>query len=84
MQTATQQTNLKRYAKCIEVSKRIRWEIDRDVIRGRTPGCHRTRSGDGAEARSAWSSWRRGINRSERIAAGAAPIAGGIAGTDLQ
>jgi hypothetical protein len=25
-----------RYAKCIEVSKRIRWEIDRDVIRGRT------------------------------------------------
>jgi hypothetical protein len=25
-----------RYAKCIEVSKRVRWEIDRDVIRGRT------------------------------------------------
>jgi hypothetical protein len=25
----------RRYAKCIEVSKRIRWEIDRDVIRGR-------------------------------------------------
>jgi hypothetical protein len=24
------------YAKCIEVSKRIRWDIDRDVIRGRT------------------------------------------------
>ena len=24
-----------RYAKCIEVSKRIRWEIDRDLIRGR-------------------------------------------------
>ena len=24
-----------RYAKCIEISKRIRWEIDRDVIRGR-------------------------------------------------
>src|SRR5215213_5362758 len=24
-----------RYAKCIEVSKRIRWEIDRDVLRGR-------------------------------------------------
>jgi len=24
-----------RYAKCIETSKRIRWEIDRDVIRGR-------------------------------------------------
>ncbi len=28
-------TQTKRYAKCIEVSKRIRWEIDRDVIRGR-------------------------------------------------
>src|SRR5512139_4281187 len=25
-----------RYAKCIEVPKRIRWEIDRDVIRGRS------------------------------------------------
>jgi hypothetical protein len=24
-----------RYAKCIEVSKRVRWEIERDVIRGR-------------------------------------------------
>ena len=24
-----------RYAKCVEVSKRIRWETDRDVIRGR-------------------------------------------------
>src|SRR6476620_4886022 len=24
-----------RYAKCIEVSKRIRWDIDQDVIRGR-------------------------------------------------
>ncbi len=24
------------YAKCIEVSKRVRWEIDRDVIRGRS------------------------------------------------
>jgi len=24
-----------RYAKCIEVSKRVRWDIDRDVIRGR-------------------------------------------------
>lgn len=25
-----------RYARCVEVSKRIRWDIDRDVIRGRT------------------------------------------------
>jgi hypothetical protein len=27
--------NTKRYAKCIEVSKRIRWDIDHDLIRGR-------------------------------------------------
>jgi len=25
-----------RYAKCIEVSKRIRWDIDKDVVRGRS------------------------------------------------
>ena len=30
---ASQMTH--RYAKCIEASKRIRWDIDRDVIRGR-------------------------------------------------
>lgn len=29
-------TDSSRYAKAIEVSKRIRWEIERDVIRGRT------------------------------------------------
>ena len=34
MQTATVQHS-SRYAKCIEVSKRIRWEVERDVIRGR-------------------------------------------------
>ena len=28
-------TDTPRYAKTIEVSKRIRWDIDRDVIRGR-------------------------------------------------
>jgi hypothetical protein len=28
-------TDTRRYARCIDVSKRIRWEIDRDVIRGR-------------------------------------------------
>ncbi|MGQ0752572.1 MAG: hypothetical protein ACT4PS_18750 [Betaproteobacteria bacterium] len=33
MQTVAVQAT--RYAKCIEVSKRIRWEIERDVIRGR-------------------------------------------------
>jgi hypothetical protein len=33
---AMQQTDAgARYAKCVEVSKRIRWDIDRDVIRGR-------------------------------------------------
>mgnify|MGYP005806641279 CR=1 FL=1 len=26
----------RRYAQCIEVSKRVRWDIDRDVIRGRS------------------------------------------------
>src|SRR5882672_8532424 len=35
MQTTLQTTAGERYAKCIEVSKRIRWDIDRDVIRGR-------------------------------------------------
>src|SRR4249920_2375651 len=35
MQATQHQTDTKRYAKCIEVSKRIRWGIDRDVIRGR-------------------------------------------------
>ncbi len=34
MITSTPHTE--RYAKVIEVSKRVRWEIDRDVIRGRS------------------------------------------------
>src|SRR5687768_7840524 len=29
------QVDSRRYAKCMEVSARIRWDIDRDVIRGR-------------------------------------------------
>ena len=29
-------TDTTRYAKCVEVSKRIRWDTDRDVIRGRS------------------------------------------------
>ena len=34
---ATQQNETSnRYARCIEASKRIRWDIDADVIRGRT------------------------------------------------
>ena len=35
MQVTQQQGDAGRYAKVIEVSKRIRWDIDRDVIRGR-------------------------------------------------
>ncbi|HVE88496.1 MAG TPA: hypothetical protein VNA44_02245, partial [Burkholderiaceae bacterium] len=39
MQSTQESSQIKsatqRYAKCIEVSKRIRWDIDRDVIRGR-------------------------------------------------
>jgi hypothetical protein len=35
MQATQLQSDSRRYAKCIEVSKRIRWDIDRDVIRDR-------------------------------------------------
>jgi hypothetical protein len=35
MQATQLQNDTRRYAKCIEVSKRIRWDIDRDVIRDR-------------------------------------------------
>ncbi|HYA37542.1 MAG TPA: hypothetical protein VEI74_04660 [Candidatus Methylomirabilis sp.] len=35
MQTTQYRTDTSRYAKCIAASKRIRWDIDRDVIRGR-------------------------------------------------
>ena len=35
MQTAKTLSDHQRYARCIEASKRIRWDIDRDVIRGR-------------------------------------------------
>jgi hypothetical protein len=35
MQATPSTTDAQRYAKTIEVSKRIRWDIDRDVIRGR-------------------------------------------------
>jgi len=34
-QSAVKESGHDRYAKCVEVSKRIRWDIDRDVIRGR-------------------------------------------------
>jgi hypothetical protein len=35
MQVTQEQAGDKSYARCIEVSKRVRWDIDRDVIRGR-------------------------------------------------
>ncbi|MEA3273733.1 MAG: hypothetical protein U9Q81_00215 [Pseudomonadota bacterium] len=35
MQQATYQIETQRYAKCVEVSKRIRWDIENDLIRGR-------------------------------------------------
>ena len=36
MEPMQQTTTSARYAKCVEASKRIRWDIDRDVLRGRT------------------------------------------------
>jgi hypothetical protein len=35
MQYAAYQTETQRYAKCVEVSKRIHWDIENDLIRGR-------------------------------------------------
>jgi hypothetical protein len=35
MDTAVRSPETARYAKCIEASKKVRWDIDRDVIRGR-------------------------------------------------
>lgn len=35
MPTAVQKRDVSRYARCVDVSKRVRWEIDRDVFRGR-------------------------------------------------
>ncbi len=35
MQQHNYQVETDRYAKCIQVSKRVRWDIDDDVIRGR-------------------------------------------------
>ena len=33
---ATSHIDTERYAKCIEISRRVRWDIDNDVIRGRS------------------------------------------------
>jgi hypothetical protein len=35
METVVTSATSDRYAKCIEASKRVRWDIDRDIIRGR-------------------------------------------------
>ena len=35
MQTETYTTETERYARCVEISKRIRWDIDQAVIRQR-------------------------------------------------
>jgi hypothetical protein len=35
MYTATAPTRTERYARCLEISKRVRWDIEHDVIRGR-------------------------------------------------
>jgi len=35
METQQRMSDAARYAKCVEVSKRIRWDIERDVVRGR-------------------------------------------------
>ena len=45
------QIDTRRYAQCVEVSKRIRWDIDRDVIRGRTFDFFRKFLPDGLSAR---------------------------------
>ena len=36
MEKNPHQLNIDQYAKCIEVSKRVRWDIDQDVLRGRS------------------------------------------------
>jgi hypothetical protein len=47
------QVDSRRYARCIEISKRVRWEIDRDVIRGRSFDFSRTFLPDGLSKLSA-------------------------------
>jgi hypothetical protein len=36
MQTQSQTTQTERFARCVAVSKRVRWDVERDVIRGRS------------------------------------------------
>jgi hypothetical protein len=52
-----------RYAKCIEVSKRVNWEIDRDVIRGRAFDFTKKFLPDGLSKASAFDSLSAGERR---------------------
>jgi hypothetical protein len=36
MQTESQTPQTERFARCIEISKRVRWDVEKDVIRGRS------------------------------------------------
>src|SRR6516225_682999 len=36
MQTESQTTQTERFARCVTISKRVRWDIDKHVIRGRS------------------------------------------------
>jgi hypothetical protein len=35
MNAVTRTSDTDRYARCVQTSKRVRWDIDQDVIRGR-------------------------------------------------
>lgn len=47
MQAAESTTDTSRYARCIDISKRVRWDIDKDVIRGRSLDFHQRFLPDG-------------------------------------
>jgi hypothetical protein len=35
MNAVTRSSDAERYARCVQISKRVRWDIDEDIIRGR-------------------------------------------------
>jgi hypothetical protein len=35
MNAVTRTSDAERYARCVQISKRVRWDIDEDIIRGR-------------------------------------------------
>jgi hypothetical protein len=51
MQNPDYRVDTERYAKCIEISKRVRWDIDKDLIRGREFDFSKKFLPDGASAR---------------------------------